>query len=237
MNNFNIPKSQSSQDCHDDSLLTYSGTHFSACFIFGFCAAAMVGIALAQVGSPWICAAGAILAAIWGAWPFYQWDCREHDSFMHPPARRYKLALKPAFGRVHELLNERVFFMRDRWHITTANTASRRIVASMSFVTDVGLGDRKQTSLSLVQMQLQFEPDAQGCSIKFDFNADSQATYGICIAVVNDTIGTIEQALGGGMAMPDTTSKWQMPAPGWWLIVSTAVFAGWLLLDLMGVRL
>jgi len=211
-----------------------SGNFVSACLIVGFAAAFASGFALMQVSSPTVATTCAVAAGLWCAWPIFQLDCLLQQRFLHPPLRRYDLPLKPAAGKVRELLNDRIFHMRDRWHVTSFNMATRRLVASMSFSAEIGPETRPKQSQNLVEMRLLFEQCADGTtSIKYDFSADSEYTYSHCEVVIRETVEAIEQALGGAVTTGDTAAPIRLPAPSWALLGATAACAAWLAYDIL----
>ena len=170
-----------------------------------------------------------LVAAIWAAWPFFRTGSVHRYNFLHPVPRRYKTPLKQAFAKIRQIISDKNYNFGDKWHVSTADTTSRTIKATLRFVEEESRGfegtnianiqhksARVQRLLEL-EAQLREEPN-DNTVVQFDFLPKVEGvSFSACDPIIAGIVSDVEAALGPGenAGNPADTS---LPAPPWWLI-------------------
>lgn len=174
------------------------------------------------------------IVALWAAWPMIESGRVSRWSFLHPIPTRHNIALKHAYSKVHEYLAEKTYKFGDRWQITTADTQSRRISASLRFSEDESRGfsgssiANVQHNTARVQRFLQCdiyfsEVTGDQTTVQFDFR---RSIEGVNFAAGDDIItglrGDIVSLLGPGTVAGDLNET-KLGPPPWWLLGFTSL--------------
>ena len=169
-----------------------------------------------------------LVAGVWAAWPFFHHGRVQRYSFLHPVPRRYKIALKQAFAKVRQIINDRVYNFGDRWHVATADTMQRRITATLKFTEEEShiegtslsnLHARKERVQRLLELEVQMKEEPHDTTVvQFDFRPKVEGVaWHACDSIVAGILNDAEAVLGLGTdagSQADTS----LPAPPWWLL-------------------
>jgi hypothetical protein len=175
-----------------------------------------------------------LVAGVWAAWPFFHHGRVSRYNFLHPVPRRYKAALKQAFAKVRQIIDEKTYNYGDKWHVSTADTIQRRITATLKFTEEESQGfegtnlgnirHKTQRVQRLLELDVQFKEEPSDTTVvQFDFRprVEGVAWYA-CDSIIAGITNDAEAALGPGTdaGNPADTS---LPAPPWWLLGVTGL--------------
>ena len=180
-----------------------------------------------------------IVAGVWTAWPFFHHAGADRYNMLHPVPREYSLSVPHAFSKVRDLLADISYNFGDKWHIVTADTQTKRIVANLRFSDEVTkmegdargqLHTRTERVQRHLELEIQMKETAEdGSIIQLDFKPTIEGTeIAACDKVIVSVCNGIEAAIGPGIDRGAPADK-RLPAPPWWLIALTflALMAFW----------
>lgn len=173
-----------------------------------------------------------LVAAAWCVWPALKGHQVERYNMLKPVPILYKLPWKNAFAKVREILERANYKMGSRWHVSTSDTQSKHIFATLQFMDEEGkfegskvenLQYRTQRVRRLVELDVQFQDLNEMTTIQLDFKTQAEGNNPIyaCDFVVNDIKNAIEREMGPGTPSGDQ-AKFVLGAPPWWLLGVTA---------------
>lgn len=174
-----------------------------------------------------------IVAGVWVAWPFFHHAGADRYNVLHPVPKEYSLPVPHAFSKVRDLLADISYNFGDKWHIVTADTQTKRIVANLRFSDEVTkmegdargqLHTRTERVQRYLELQVQMkETPKDGTIIRLDFQPTIEGTeIAACDKVIFSVRNGIESAIGPGIDRGTPADK-RLPAPPWWLISLTAL--------------
>lgn len=153
---------------------------------------------------------------------------------LRPVPKKYQLPWKNAFAKVREILDRATYKMGSRWHVSTADTQSKHIHATLQFMDEEGhweapggrvenIQRRTERVRRLVEVDIQFQEQDEATVIQLDFRtqADGNNPIYACDFVVQDVKNAIDRELGAGSPVGNP-AEFVMTAPPWWLLGVTA---------------
>lgn len=180
-----------------------------------------------------------IIAGVWTAWPFFHHAGADRYNVLHPVPKEYSLPVPHAFSKVRDLLADISYNFGDTWHIVTADTQTKRIVANLRFSDEVTktegdargqLHTRTEREQRHLELEVQMKETAKdGSIIQLDFKPTIEGTnIAACDKVILSVCNGIEAAIGPGVDRGSPADK-RLPPPPWWLISFTflAVMVFW----------
>jgi hypothetical protein len=201
--------------------------------IAGIMAFGMTDAVVGQVMNNW--QAGivpGVIAGAWTAWPLFHFEGARHDLFLHPAPKIYSRNVEDAFSDVRDYLRETTYNYGDKWRGITADTATMRIVADLSYqeeelhveITPRGeMRDRREFVKRHIKLECQMKSEAGRAVIQFDFSPRAEG-YNVasCDTIIEHILTTIDANLGQGQPLKQLPVR-ALGAPPWWLIVVTGV--------------
>lgn len=173
------------------------------------------------------------VAAAWCIWPALKVHQVERYNTLRPVPKKYQLPWKNAFAKVREILDRANYKMGSRWHVSTADTQSKHIHATLQFMDEEGKFEgtkveniqyRTERVRRLVEVDIQFQDLDEATVIQLDFQTQAEGNNPIyaCDFVVEDVKNAIDRELGAGAAVGDP-AQFVMGAPPWWLLGFSAL--------------
>jgi len=187
-----------------------------------------------------------LVAAIWAAWPFFHKGAVQRLNFLHPPAKAYDKSSADVFEQLHEMLRETVYRFGDRWHVITADTQAKRLVADLQYTDEefniVAAATGKHSTermRRLLRMSVSFKEDSGKAVVQFDFEPRGEGSDGdyACDPLIDEVEKAFEDRVGKGTTVSEGFPV-KLPAPPWWLVGATGYalvcFAGDVLKSMSG---
>lgn len=201
--------------------------------IAGIMAFGMTDAAVGHVMNNW--QAGivpGVIAGVWTAWPLFHFEKARHDLFLHPAPKIYNCNVEDAFSAIRDYLRETTYNYGDKWRGITADTATMRIVADLSYqeeelhveITPRGdMRDRKEFVKRHIKLECQMKSEAGRAVIQFDFSPRAEG-YNVasCDNTIEHVLNAIDASIGQGQPLKQLPLR-ALGAPPWWLIVVTGV--------------
>lgn len=183
-----------------------------------------------------------LIAGIWAAWPLLHQGGVQRYNFLHPVPRRYKVPAKQAFKSIRTILAEKTYNMGDKWSVSTADTQTTRIHATLRFSDEKtehsmdargGVHSKTVHEKRHLEMDIQMKDEGNSTVIQFDFVPRIEgSSFFACDSIVEGLLRDTEAALGAGEQAGNPAST-RVPAPPWWLLGLTAFGLFLLLGDVM----
>lgn len=175
------------------------------------------------------------VAAAWCIWPALKGHQVERYNTLRPVPKKYQLPWKNAFAKVREILDRANYKMGSRWHVSTADTQSKHIHATLQFMDEEGhweapggrvenIQRRTERVRRLVEVDIQFQEQDDATVIQLDFRTQAEGSNPIyaCDFVVEDVKNAIDREMGSGTAVGNP-AEFVLGAPPWWLLGFTAL--------------
>ncbi len=173
-----------------------------------------------------------LVAVMWMAWPLFHFRAAKRDLFLHPAPRIYNHNVEDAFSCVRDFLRESSYNCGDKWRAITADNATMRIVAELTYqeeelLIEMGqrgeLRDRRQLVKRHIKMECQMKSEDGRAVLQFDFAPRAEGfNTASCDPFIEHVLAAIETGLGPGEAVNEVLPK-PLGSPPWWLIVATCV--------------
>lgn len=172
-----------------------------------------------------------LVAAAWCVWPALKGHQVERYNMLRPVPKKYQLPWKNAFGKVREILDRANYKMGSKWHVSTADTQSKHIHATLQFMDEEGKFEGTKVEniryttervKRLVELDIQFKEMDDATIIQLDFSTQAEGNNPIyaCDFVVDDIKNAIEREVGPGTAVGNP-AEFVLGAPPWWLLGAT----------------